>query len=298
MLSKASVLAAALGVTGEEITAARRVESSLSVAATGMDKAARNRHVADQLGLTVSELEGLRRLLNGDATARSERLVEIIRHVARKRPVAAPPQKLTAHHQPAAPKPEATAASSKMPKRPTRRPRRKSRAATVGAWTPETTVFVTDWGDRVHWRSDCAGTRAFGKGGRVVQAKLADRICAGRSACEVCFGEAYSGSEFASIGRLIDRLHGRISNDQPVRRQIAKKAKARFGAGAPGRTAKDGRNAGKAGGGSESTTSRSTMMTAKNSAAAERVNAERRAEAEAEVRRKQRKTKGAGGKSG
>lgn len=308
-VSKAAALASALGLSADEVTKARRVESSHSVASTGLDKAARSRTVAQRLGLTVKELEGLRRLLNGDVDAGTDHMVSVLRRVAGMDPAVAPATKSRQSSSPRKerePKPQAHACGESAARgSPVRRPlvrQRKLRAEKTNRWTADTTVFVTDWGDRVHWRSDCSGISAFGKGGKVVQAKLADRICAGRSACEKCFGEAYSGSEFAGVGRLIDRLHGRICEDQSVRKQIAKKAKARFGAGASNRSAKGARSK-KAGAvvksksaGSESLESR-PMMSAKDAAAAERVNAERRAAALAELQRERRKPKGAADRS-
>lgn len=304
-LSKASDLAAALGVSSTDVTSARRVESSLSVAASGMEKAARNRHVADQLGLTVDELAALRRLLNGDASCRTDSLVDSLRRIASMRPIvqhAKQPvqepatEKLSLKQVSAKQKP----ASSHGKGRQRWKPSRKLRADRIDTWTPETKVFVTDWGDRVHWRSDCSGLRAFGKGGKVVQAKLADPVCAGRSACEVCFGEAYSGSEFAAVGRLIDRLHGRIRDDQPVRKQIAAKARTRFGTSAAKAPAKG--TSSKRRGAIETRSTESTAsvaprtgMAPKVGAAAERVNAERRAAAEAALRRNRRGRKAAGG---
>lgn len=309
MLSKASDLAAALGVSSDEVTAARRVESSLSVAASGMEKAARNRHVAEQLGLTVAELDELRRLLNGDSSCRTGPLVDSLRRIASMRPVVQhpnaqgrvpatqkPAKQKSAKQEPVKPRP----ASSNGRGRQRWTPSRKLRADRIDTWTPDTNVFVTDWGDRVHWRSDCSGLKAFGKGGKVVQAKLADPVCAGRSACEVCFGEAYSGSEFAGVGRLIDRLHGRIRDDQPVRKQIAAKARTRFGASAQMAPAKGASSKGR--GAIETRSTESTASVAPQSglapkvgAAAERVNAERRAAAEAALRRNRRGRKTAGG---
>ncbi len=314
MLSKASDLAAALGVSSDEVTAARRVESSLSVAASGMEKAARNRHVAEQLGLTVAELDALRRLLNGDSSCRTGPLVDSLRRIASMRPVAQPPNaqgRVPATQKPAKRKSakqvpvkqepvKSRPVSSRAHGRQRWRPSRKLRADRIDTWTPETNVFVTDWGDRVHWRSDCSGLKAFGKGGKVVQAKLADPVCAGRSACEVCFGEAYSGSEFAAVGRLIDRLHGRIRDDQPVRKQIAAKARTRFGTSAAKASAK-GTNSKRPGGaakestGSTASVAPRTGLTPKVGAAAERVNAERRAVAEAALRRNRRQGKAADG---
>ena len=312
MLSKASDLAAALGVSSAEVTAARRVESSLSVAASGMEKAARNRHVAEQLGLTVAELESLRRLLNGDASCRTGPLVDSLRRIALMRPVAQHPnaqgqvpatqkpakqksaKPVPVKQEPVKPRP----ASSQGKGRQRWRPPRKLRAERIDTWTPETNVFVTDWGDRVHWRSDGPGLKAFGKGGKVVQAKLADPVCAGRSACEVCFGEAYSGSEFAAVGRLIDRLHGRIRENQPVRKQIAAKARTRFGASAPKAPA-SGTSSNRRGASETRSTEGTasvalrTGMVPKVGAAAERVNAERRAAAEAALRRNRRQGKAA-----
>ena len=285
---KATDLAAALGVTSDEVTAARRVESSHSVAAKGMDKAARNRRVAEQLGLTVGELDDLRRLLNGDVSRRTGELLASLRRIAAMPPAAAPAPRPVQKGTKA--KPSGTRA---QPQPWT--PPRNLRAEPVSTWSPETKVFVTDWGDRVHWRADCSGTRAFGKGGKVRQATLADRVCAGRSACEVCFGEAYSGSEFAAIGRLIDRLHGRIREDQPVRRQIAAKARSRFGAGAAKKTTTKGAARQRDSAAGKPSTERGRSQAAqpklagKLGEAAERVNAERRASAEKTLRRSRRR---------
>lgn len=96
-------------------------------------------------------------------------------------------------------------------------------------WSPETMVWVTDWGQVVHQNPTCPGISAFGSDDNSKKVPLNDRLCAVRRACSKCFSVFYGDRSLRELNRVIEKLHGKVDFNQKTKTLIATTARLRFG---------------------------------------------------------------------
>jgi hypothetical protein len=269
---QAERLATALGLTLAELRALRRqiavAESNLG----GTPKPQRLALVARRLSITPAELQTLRSALAGGSRTGSTAARVLAGHViglpALKQTLGAAPPKTAAR-----PSTRTSAGGVRVGRTP----------KFFRDWNADTNVFVTTWGNAVHMYADCHGTRGFRHAREpdpiVYQARLRDPVCVGRRACRKCF-DVWSPSTIDRLDDLLEDLHGeRRPPSITARRQGTHSGSRAPASGSPSRVATTKRPA---------KGERDRLAAAKLGISVAELKARRRAENEANRRRKQR----------
>jgi hypothetical protein len=200
--SRTAVTAAAFGLSAGELAQLRRKVGTAETGLTGAGKIQKDGLVARRLSITPPELVILRRSLFDDAVAAGAAARVIVRHVLELG--------------------EAPIEQRGPIRKPTVNPalfppgtRRRSASSSFSSWNAGTNVFLTEWGDAVHYYADCQGMRGFRHAGEpdpvVHQVALRDPICRDRRACRKCF-DFWGPSTIDRLDDLLESFHGRRRN--------------------------------------------------------------------------------------